>query len=62
MKKTVKNLCVIAGAITYGFATVGKVNVQKNVAFCDRTFADGLFLPTEFSAHARPDFKHHRRA
>ncbi|MDG2957573.1 outer membrane lipoprotein chaperone LolA [Exercitatus varius] len=29
MKKTVKNLCVIAGAITYGFATVGKANVQK---------------------------------
>ena len=26
-------LCVIAGAITYGFATVGKANVQKALLF-----------------------------
>jgi len=26
-------LCVIANAITYGFATVGKANVQKALLF-----------------------------
>ena len=33
MQKTFKFLCVIAGAITYGFATVGKANVQKALLF-----------------------------
>ncbi|MDG2957480.1 hypothetical protein [Exercitatus varius] len=29
----IKILCVIADAITYGFATVGKANVQKALLF-----------------------------
>ncbi|MDG2941884.1 hypothetical protein [Exercitatus varius] len=32
-KNCAKILCVIAGAITYGFATVGKANVQKALLF-----------------------------
>ncbi|MDG2949152.1 hypothetical protein P7L95_07860 [Bisgaard Taxon 10/6] len=31
--KTLLFLCVIASAITYGFATVGKANVQKALLF-----------------------------
>jgi len=33
LKKTTRFLCVIAGAITYGFATVGKAKVQKTLLF-----------------------------
>ncbi|MDG2939082.1 helical backbone metal receptor [Bisgaard Taxon 10/6] len=41
MQKTFKFLCVIAGAITYGFATVGKANVQKALLF-----VTALLLPS----------------
>ncbi|MDG2959297.1 hypothetical protein P7L91_00340 [Bisgaard Taxon 10/6] len=32
-------LCVIASAITYGFATVGKANVQKALLFVTALFS-----------------------
>lgn len=49
MKKTVKNLCVIAGAITYGFATVGKANVQKALLFVTALFPEKRVVFIQFS-------------
>ncbi|MDG2915500.1 hypothetical protein P7M47_05860 [Bisgaard Taxon 10/6] len=40
--KTLQILCVIAGAITYGSATVGKANVQKALLFVTALYSKSL--------------------
>ncbi|MDG2949791.1 hypothetical protein [Exercitatus varius] len=42
MVKTLQILCVIAGAITYGSATVGKANVQKALLFVTALYSKSL--------------------
>ncbi|MDG2941895.1 hypothetical protein [Exercitatus varius] len=40
--KTLQILCVIAGAITYGFATVGKAKVQKTLQISTALYSKSL--------------------